>query len=132
MIRGSENGKAAPLLWLLVMLVACAGSSSAKLFEKARALEEGEHGYEACQIYDTLVQRGYRVDEIRSKRLYQRYREIEDRYSQEVAAGDKAFAASRFVEAREAYYRASALHPDDAYPQEQIKRIEEILARQEQ
>jgi hypothetical protein len=60
------------------------------------------------------------------------HRQLKARFIEEVVAGDKAFAASQFIEAREAYYRANGIRPDDAYPKEQIKKIEEILAKQRQ
>lgn len=120
------------LFMLLGALGFCQGQPSDSLFQRAQVLELDQKYLEACIIYDTLVQRSYRVDEILSKRMYRMYREVEDRYLMEVTAGDKAFAASQFIEARQAYTRATGLHPDDIYPKEQIKKIEEILAGQKQ
>lgn len=87
---------------------------------------------EACIIYDTLVKRGYRVDEIQQKILYRAHRQIEERYLAERYAGDEAFQRTQFDVAREAYMRALALKPEDEYSQEQVKKIELMLANRKQ
>ena len=126
------SGPSITLLFLLTATLGlCQGPPSVSLFQKAKTLELEQEYLEACIIYDTLVQRGYRVDEIQSKRLYRQHREMEDRFLKEMEAGDAAFATSKFIEAREAYYRANSLHPEDTYPKDQIKKINELLKAKE-
>jgi hypothetical protein len=107
----------------------CQGQPSDSLFQRAKALELEWKVGEACIIYDTLVQRGYRVDEIQSMRIYRMHRQLEDRYKQERDAGDGAFAKSNFAEAREAYMRALGIKPEDEYSKQQIARIDEQLSK---
>jgi len=92
---------------------------------------EQEYG-EACIIYDTLVKRGYRVEEIQKKILYRAHRQIEGRFLEERNAGDRAFQHSQFDAAREAYMRALALKPEDEYSLQQIHEVEAILAKRKQ
>lgn len=120
------------LFVFLPVIGLCQGQPSDSLFQSAQDLELEQKYLEACIIYDTLVHRGYRVDEIQAKRSYRMHRQLEARFLEEVAAGDKAFAASQFIEAREAYYRANGIRPDEAYPKIQIYKIEEILTKQKQ
>lgn len=107
----------------------CLGQPSDSLFQRAKALELEWKVGEACIIYDTLVQRGYRVEEIQSMRIYRMHRQLEDSYRQERDTGDGAFARSNFAAAREAYIRALTIKPDDEYSKRQIARIDEELGK---
>ena len=53
-----------------------------------------------------------------------------DRYQEAIALADKFFTDEKYREALEPYQRASTIKPAEKYPQEQIARINQLLAEQ--
>lgn len=52
------------------------------------------------------------------------------RYQEAVALADKFFASRKYIDALEPYQRASTIKPSEKYPQEQIIRINNLIAEQ--
>ena len=59
-------------------------------------------------------------------------RQRDQQYTQLIREGDIQFNASRFTEAKATYQRAQVLKTGEAYPRQQIARIDQILAQQQQ
>lgn len=54
-------------------------------------------------------------------------RDMRNRYNQKIVMADSLFVTKNYTGARDYYFEALNIDPDDPYPVEQIKRIEEIL-----
>ncbi len=57
-------------------------------------------------------------------------KELNDKYNAAIKKGDEAFTAKKWDNAKAAYNEALGLKPAETYPKEQLKKIEDILAKE--
>jgi len=59
-------------------------------------------------------------------------RQLDQQYSQAIREADNLFNASQLGQAKSAYQRAQAIKSGEAYPQQQIAKIDQMIAQQQQ
>jgi Trp operon repressor len=87
-------------------------------YQDASAIKEDEQ-----YPKDKIAEITKKLDEIAAAK------KKEQDYKDAIAKGDKAFTAKGYKDAMTAYKEASALKPEEKYPKEKIKAIEDILKK---
>jgi tetratricopeptide (TPR) repeat protein len=103
-----------------------------QLIKKADAAQGQENWNKAKEYYiqanKTLPSESYpqeQIDIINQKMKDSAVSEIEKQYNKIIDAADQMFTDENYDKAISLYRRAQSIKPDDAYPPEQIKKVEE-------
>ncbi|MCB0812814.1 MAG: hypothetical protein KDB87_06580, partial [Flavobacteriales bacterium] len=103
-------------------------------YEDARTkyTEAGEIKPEEKYPKDRLKAIDAALEELARKAEEERLaRELQEKYDASIAKADKAFDEERYEQARAAYTEASGLKPEETYPKDRLKAIDERIAELE-
>ena len=109
-----------------------------KLVSQADAAKAGEEWLKAKdlfqQAYNVLPSETYpqeQIDDINLKMKQSALDDVQKQYDKIIGVADKMYSDKNYDKALELYRRAQSIRPDDSYPPEQIRKLEEerMLAR---